>query len=82
MDKIPPSLDALIQHILRCAFQAMIWNECLYAIQPTRDPSDWGWRKGGGEVGADLDIKGLGRKKLCYASQLQLQELRKETEQL
>jgi len=44
-DSIPPTSNALLQHILRASLQAQVWNECLQPLQIVREPEDWGWAK-------------------------------------
>ena len=47
-DNMPPTKDALIQHILRAAYQAgYIWGQALITRPNLPDPSNWGWLKTG-----------------------------------
>ena len=44
MDNIPPSRDALLQHVKRAAYQAgHIWGQALTLNPILPSPSDWGW---------------------------------------
>ena len=44
LESIPPTLNALYQHVQRslliCAFQ---WSFCLDNSPPSPDPNEWGW---------------------------------------
>lgn len=42
--KIPPTKDALQQHVKRATYQSgHIWSQALVAAPVLPDPSDWGW---------------------------------------
>ena len=44
LDMIPPTQQALLQHILRALYQAaIIWAQALERQQNVPDASDWGW---------------------------------------
>ena len=43
IDYLPPTQDALIQHIKRSHYQAYIWNQCLKTIQQLPSPLTYGW---------------------------------------
>ena len=43
MDHIPPTQDALLQHMKRVAYQSGIWATSELAQQPTPSPEGWGW---------------------------------------
>lgn len=45
LDMIPPTQQALFQHILRAVYQAIIWMQALKPHQDLPDASDWGWIK-------------------------------------
>jgi len=45
IENIPPTLDALMQHVKRAALQTRIWKTCLTAVNSTMNPCDWGWKK-------------------------------------
>ena len=41
---LPPSRDALRQHVLRAAYQAgYLWHQCVEELD-IPDPKDWGWK--------------------------------------
>ena len=45
IDNIPPTLDALTQHLRRTVYQAgYIWSQCLSTRPKLPSPSDWGWQ--------------------------------------
>lgn len=44
IENIPPTCNALIQHLKRASLQAQIWTACFYANIEQYNPSDWGWR--------------------------------------
>ncbi|CAH0381201.1 unnamed protein product [Bemisia tabaci] len=47
-DGLPPTRAALIQHVLRCAYQAgYCWGQCLEKEQELPDPAIWGWTAAG-----------------------------------
>lgn len=44
MFNIPPTRDALIEHLKRSIYQAcFIWNKCTEAELNLPDATDWGW---------------------------------------
>lgn len=43
IENIPPTADALRQHIKRAAFQARIWNNSLDSQYTVPSPTNWGW---------------------------------------
>lgn len=43
IDKIPPTRDALEQHVKRALLQASIWTQCLGGNNKTFEHTDWGW---------------------------------------
>jgi len=46
IDQIPPTADALMQHLLRAVFQGVhVWSQSLIKHQLLPCPSDWGWKK-------------------------------------
>ncbi|KAJ8043846.1 hypothetical protein HOLleu_11123 [Holothuria leucospilota] len=47
MENIPPTLDALLQHSKRAAFQAGIWTTSNLTIQESPTPEGWGWTRCG-----------------------------------
>lgn len=45
-EHIPPSQEALLQHLKRVAYQAgYCWSQCLVSFPHLPLPSDWGWKK-------------------------------------
>ena len=48
LENIPPTYDALHQHVKRTAFQAgHIWGQSLLRDPEVPSPGDWGWTKEG-----------------------------------
>lgn len=45
IDRIPPTRDALEQHVKRSILQTKIWSQCLAQNIQELDPADWGWMK-------------------------------------
>lgn len=45
IDRIPPTRDALEQHVKRSLLQSHIWTQCLHNNIRQLEPSDWGWGK-------------------------------------
>lgn len=43
IDRIPPTRDALEQHVKRSILQSSIWSQCIRNNIAQLDPSDWGW---------------------------------------
>lgn len=48
LEFIPPTKDALEQHIRRASLQSQIWTQSLQRVQHHPDPADFGWKKCGG----------------------------------
>ena len=49
-DGLPPTRDALLQHVKRTAYQAgHIWGQALVPSPTLPSPQDWGWVSDGGE---------------------------------
>ena len=47
-EAIPPTRDALLQHVKRAAYQAgCIWSQSTVCQPETQSPADWGWTKKG-----------------------------------
>lgn len=45
METIPPTCDALMQHVKRACYQSsFIWNKSLLANPAIPSPGDWGWQ--------------------------------------
>jgi len=50
MESIPPTRDALVQHVKRACFQVVfIWNTALQSCPTLPSPSEWGWMVDGGK---------------------------------
>ena len=46
LDNIPPTEDALLQHVKRATYEAgFIWGQSLENIQQLPNLSDWGWQQ-------------------------------------
>lgn len=43
LDMLPPTKDALVLHIKRAHFQALVWNRCLVPQQDLPSPTQFGW---------------------------------------
>ena len=43
IESIPPTQDALLQHIRRVTYQAGIWSTCDKSEQKLPSPEGWGW---------------------------------------
>ena len=50
IENIPPTSDALRQHTLRAAYQALVWSRCLEKNPVLPCPRNWGWTKQEGET--------------------------------
>jgi len=49
IERIPPTHGALVQHLLRAAFQGgHVWGQMLLKDPPLPPPSEWGWIKDDG----------------------------------
>ena len=46
LENLPPSQEALKQHIKRACFQSNCWNKALLSNQMLPSPADWGWKLG------------------------------------
>ena len=47
IENIPPTSDALRQHVLRAPYQGgFVWSQCLEKEPQIPSPSSWGWKKG------------------------------------
>ena len=47
MEGIPPSADALFQHINRATYQGgHCWSQSLCRTQTLHNPTEWGWNLG------------------------------------
>lgn len=44
LESIPPTRDALLQHVKRAAYQSgYVWSQCLVVKPTLPNPSEWGW---------------------------------------
>ena len=44
MEQIPPTQNALVQHVKRAAYQGgYCWHTCLDVLQRLPSPVNWGW---------------------------------------
>ena len=43
IENIPPTSDALLQHVKRASLQAHLWISCLSNDVPQYNPLEWGW---------------------------------------
>ena len=50
VERIPPTSDALYQHLKRNVFQASIWTTAQRAIMPVNSPTNHGWKEEGGKL--------------------------------
>ena len=46
LENLPPSQEALKQHLKRACFQSNCWNKALLSNQVLPSPADWGWKLG------------------------------------
>ena len=49
LESIPPTQEALRQHVKRARLQSVCWNQALELNPRFPDPSHWGWKKNGTE---------------------------------
>ena len=45
VDRIPPTKDALLQHLKRSVFQARIWATANESLPTYPDPTEYGWKE-------------------------------------
>ena len=46
IDAIPPTRDALTQHVKRAIYQgAHVWGQCLVKCPEIPNPDEWGWKR-------------------------------------
>ena len=45
MDRLPPTQNALLQHIRRAVYQAGVWTTSIHTLQVVPSPQDYGWTK-------------------------------------
>ena len=44
LENLPPTQDALFQHVLRVAYQSGIWTNSVISYFEIPSPGEWGWR--------------------------------------
>ena len=45
LESLPPTQDALFQHVLRAVYQgSFVWGQATIAMQILPKPTDWGWK--------------------------------------
>lgn len=47
LDSLPPTRDALKQHVERANYQSYVWNRAMYPLQDLPDPATRGWKMDG-----------------------------------
>ena len=50
VERIPPTRDALDQHLKMSVFQASIWTIAHLAMMPVNNPTDHGWKEENGKL--------------------------------
>ena len=50
VERIPPTRDALDQHLKRSVFQASLWTTAHMAMMPVNNPTDHGWKEENGKL--------------------------------
>jgi hypothetical protein len=50
VERIPPTSDALYQHLKRSVFQASIWTTAQMSMMPVNNPTDHGWKEEDGKL--------------------------------
>ena len=50
VERIPPTMGALEQHIKRSVFQSSIWTSAYMSMMPVNDPTDHGWKEEHGKL--------------------------------
>lgn len=45
IESIPPTSDALFNHLKRAMLQCFVWTNCLTRESVSPDPCEWGWKK-------------------------------------
>ena len=74
LENLPPSQEALKQHIKRACFQSNCWNKALLSNQVLPSPVDWGWKLGATGWGATVDNSPWSITVLLWANSLWMQE--------
>ncbi|KAG5870817.1 hypothetical protein JTB14_023980 [Gonioctena quinquepunctata] len=60
MDKLPPTEDALLQHVRRAVYQAGIWTTSTQTQQVIPSPHTFAWNKVFVVMGTSLDDNSRG----------------------
>ena len=55
LENIPPTKDALLQHIKRAILQAGIWSTSNISQPPIPDPEVWGWTMRDNKMVSSMD---------------------------
>ena len=50
VDRIPPTSDALLQHLKRSVFQASIWATSNESLLLDQNPKEYGWKEDNGKL--------------------------------
>ncbi|PIK36416.1 hypothetical protein BSL78_26761 [Apostichopus japonicus] len=50
VERIPPTIDALDQHLKRSVFQASIWTTAQRSMMPVNNPINHGWKEEDGKL--------------------------------
>ena len=50
VDRLPPTSDALHQHLKRSVYQASIWVTASEALMPHHNSTDYGWKEDNGRL--------------------------------
>ena len=50
VERILPTSDALIFHLRRSVFQAIIWTTVYMSMMPANNPTDHGWKEEDGKL--------------------------------
>jgi len=45
LEDLPPTQEALRQHIKRATYQTACWRKALIPVQDLPDPPNWGWKR-------------------------------------
>ena len=50
VERIPPTSDALYQHLKRSVFQSSIWTTAQRSMMPVNSPTNHGWKEKDGKL--------------------------------
>jgi len=45
LENLPPTQEALRQHVKRATYQTACWKKALIPVQDLPDPANWGWKR-------------------------------------